>query len=58
VMAPIPMRQAAWARLATDLPADAVDAITEIVPLTELLDRGTAILDGQVRGRWVVDPNA
>ena len=57
VMAPIPMREAAWARLATDLPADAIDSITEIVPLTELLERGPSILDGQVRGRWVVDPN-
>jgi acrylyl-CoA reductase (NADPH) len=35
VMAPIPMREAAWARLETDLPADVVDAITEVVPLSE-----------------------
>lgn len=58
VMAPLAMREAAWARLETDLAADVVDAITEVVPLSELLDRGTTILDGQVRGRWVVDPNA
>jgi acrylyl-CoA reductase (NADPH) len=57
-MAPIPMREAAWARLATDLPADVVDTITEVVPLTQLLQRGPSILDGQVRGRWVVDTNA
>ncbi len=58
VMAPIPIREAAWARLATDLPSDVVDTITEVVPLTELLERGPTILDGQVRGRWVVDTNA
>lgn len=57
VMAPIPLREAAWSRLATDLPSPVVDAITEVVPLSELLDRGPTILDGQVRGRWVVDPN-
>lgn len=58
VMAPIPLREAAWARISTDLPVDLVDAMTEIVPLSELLDRGPTILEGQVRGRWVVDPNA
>lgn len=57
VMAPIPMREAGWARLATDLPTNVVDTITEVVPLTELLERGPTILDGQVRGRWVVDPS-
>lgn len=55
VMAPLELRRQAWQRLATDLRADVVDAITEVVPLSELLDRGTTILDGQVRGRWVVD---
>lgn len=58
VMAPIPLREAAWARIATDLPVDLVEALTEVVPLSELLERGPSILEGQVRGRWVVDPNA
>jgi acrylyl-CoA reductase (NADPH) len=58
VMAPISMREQAWGRLATDLPADVVDAITEVVPLSEVLERGPTILDGQVRGRWVVDTSA
>ena len=30
--------------------------MTEIVPLSELIERGPTILAGQVRGRWVVDP--
>ncbi|HSL74110.1 MAG TPA: MDR family oxidoreductase [Ilumatobacteraceae bacterium] len=58
VLAPIEMRRRAWDRLAKDLPAELIDAMTEVVPLTELLDRGPTILDGQVRGRWVVDTNA
>ncbi len=57
VMTPTPVRDRAWARLGRDLPSDLVDSMTEIVPLSELLDRGPTILDGQVRGRWVVDPS-
>ena len=58
VMAPTSVRDVAWARLGRDLPADTIDSMTEIVPLSELLERGPSILDGQVRGRWVVDPSA
>jgi acrylyl-CoA reductase (NADPH) len=58
VMTPTPVRQQAWARLGRDLPADVIDSLTEIVPLSQLLERGPSILDGQVRGRWVVDPGA
>ena len=57
VMTPTPVRDRAWARLGRDLPADLIDSMTEIVPLSELLERGPTILDGQVRGRWVVDPS-
>jgi acrylyl-CoA reductase (NADPH) len=57
-MTPTPVRDRAWARLGHDLPADLVESMTEIVPLSELLERGPSILDGQVRGRWVVDPSA
>jgi len=56
VMAPTPVRTRAWARLAKDLPAVLVDSMTEVVPLSELLERGPGIVAGQVRGRWVVDP--
>ena len=58
VMTPTPVRDVAWARLGRDLPADTIDSMTEIVPLSQLLERGPSILDGQVRGRWVVDPSA
>ena len=57
VMTPIPIRNRAWARLGRDLPAAMIDSMTEVVPLSELLERGPTILDGQVRGRWVVDPS-
>jgi acrylyl-CoA reductase (NADPH) len=58
VTTPTPLRTVAWRRLAAELSADLVDSMTEVVPLSQLLDRGPTILDGQVRGRWVVDPSA
>jgi acrylyl-CoA reductase (NADPH) len=58
VMTPMVVRNRAWARLGRDLPAAMIDSMTEVVPLSELLDRGPSILDGQVRGRWVVDPSS
>ena len=58
VMTPTPVRDVAWARLGRDLRADTIDSMTEIVPLSRLLERGPSILDGQVRGRWAVDPSA
>jgi acrylyl-CoA reductase (NADPH) len=57
VMAPRSVRDSAWARLAAELPAELLGSMTEIVPMSELLARGPSILDGQVRGRWVVDPS-
>jgi acrylyl-CoA reductase (NADPH) len=58
VMAPIAEREAAWARLAEELSGDQLDAMIEVVPMSELLGRGDAIMAGQVRGRLVVDPSA
>ena len=57
VMTPTPTRVEAWDRLAGLLPSDVLASITEVIPLSELLDRGPSILAGQVRGRWVVDPH-
>ena len=45
-------------RHARGLPRDALDAITEVVPLGEMVARGSDILDGGARGRVVVDVNA
>jgi acrylyl-CoA reductase (NADPH) len=58
VMTPLAVRHRAWARLGRDLPAAMIDSMTEVVPLSQLLERGPTILDGQVRGRWVVDPSS
>ena len=57
VMAPIEKREQAWRRLATDLPTDRLDEMTEIVAMSDLVEKGPQILAGQVRGRIVVDPS-
>jgi acrylyl-CoA reductase (NADPH) len=54
VMAPLAARRQAWARLATDLDAGALAAITEVVPLAAAIDKAHALMDGKVRGRIVV----
>ncbi|MDE1931332.1 MAG: oxidoreductase [Alphaproteobacteria bacterium] len=55
VMCPVPQRQAAWARLARDLPLDKLDAMTETARLADLPDLAPTILKGGVRGRLVID---
>jgi len=57
VMTSTAVRNRAWARLDRDLPANLIESMTEVVPLSELLERGPTILAGRVRGRWVVDPS-
>ena len=58
VYCPSEPRREAWQRLAHDLPRDTLDAMTELVPLGDVVARGNDILDGGVRGRVVVDVNA
>ena len=55
VMAPKARREAAWQRLAQDLDTAKLDAMTKVVPLSELPSLAGEILTGQVRGRTVVD---
>ena len=57
VMCPSAPRREAWQRLAHDLPREALDAMTEVVPLDQAVARGHDILAGGVRGRIVVDVN-
>ena len=57
VMTPTPIRVAAWTRLASLLPSEVLTSMTEVIPMSQLLERGPSILAGQVRGRWVVDPH-
>jgi acrylyl-CoA reductase (NADPH) len=55
---PAGARQAAWDRLARDLPLDKLDAMTTVIGLDGLDAAADRILKGQVRGRTVVDVNA
>ena len=54
VRAPQEERAEVWSRLAADLPLDALDAMTEEKPLSDVIALGERILAGEVRGRVVV----
>ncbi|WP_421187781.1 MDR family oxidoreductase [Aeromonas sanarellii] len=55
VMAPRPLRQQAWARLAEDLDLTRLHLLTREVPLSQVVALGDAFLAGQVRGRILVN---
>ncbi|MBX9472062.1 acryloyl-CoA reductase [Microcella sp.] len=50
----LPLREQAWARLATELDADVVDRIARPIPLSEAQSAATDLLAGRVRGRLSV----
>lgn len=54
VMAPLPLREQAWARLARDLDPARLELIVEEVPLEGAIAKADALVSGQVRGRVVV----
>ncbi len=54
VMAPKAKREAAWARLSSDLPTDKLDALTATRPLADVTALAPDIVDGKVRGRVVL----
>ncbi|HML14633.1 MAG TPA: MDR family oxidoreductase [Xanthobacteraceae bacterium] len=54
VMCPLKIRREAWNRLASDLDRGKLAAMTSEVSLGQVLDFGSAILEGRVRGRIVV----
>lgn len=58
VMQPFANRLTAWQRIATDLPMDKLESMIVPAALADLPQLGRAILQGQVRGRVVVDVNA
>ena len=58
VNAPQDARLRAWARLATDLDLDKLARATHVVSLAEVPGLAVPVLQGQVRGRTVVDVNA
>ncbi|MBT9455546.1 MAG: oxidoreductase [Burkholderiaceae bacterium] len=58
VNAPQPLRLQAWSRLATDLDLDKLASATSVIALAEVPRIAEQVLQGQVRGRMVVDVNA
>lgn len=57
VMCPVPERQTAWARLATELDLDRLALATTEIGLGEVMDAAARLMAGEVRGRLVVDVN-
>lgn len=55
VMAPKAERVAAWDRLARDLDRDKLTAMATTIGFDDIIDAASAIVDGKVRGRLVVD---
>lgn len=55
VMAPLAKREKAWQRLARDLPTAKLKELTRVEPMSNLPALAKQILDGQVRGRVVID---
>lgn len=55
VMAPKPRRITAWNRLARDLQASALDLIATEIPLSAAIEKAAELMEGKVRGRYVVN---
>lgn len=55
VMCPVARRQEAWGRLQRQLPDSALGEISELISLDQVDDYANRIVNGQVRGRVVVD---
>jgi acrylyl-CoA reductase (NADPH) len=54
VMCPLDTRREAWARLASEVDAAKLDAMTSEIDLSGVIDAGRRIVEGGVRGRIVV----
>ena len=54
VMCPLPHREAAWRRLASDLDRNKIAAMANEIGLDDVIDAGRRIVEGEVRGRIVV----
>jgi acrylyl-CoA reductase (NADPH) len=55
VLCPRADRLDAWRRLSDDLAIDKLEALTEEIGLTQVIDRAAGLLEGRIRGRIVVD---
>ena len=57
VMAPVELRQRAWARLASDLDTDLLESVAQEISLEEAAAAGADVLAGKIKGRLIVDVN-
>ena len=55
VMRPYDDRVGAWARIASDMPKQALADMSKVIHLSDLPEAGAAILKGKVKGRLIVD---
>lgn len=58
VMQPFENRKQVWERIASDLPMDRLEAMSQAATLEDLPELGRDILKGKVKGRVVIDVNA
>lgn len=58
VMCPADRRSRAWQRLATELPLDLLDSLTEVEPMSRIHELAEDIIAGRTRGRVVIDTHA
>jgi acrylyl-CoA reductase (NADPH) len=57
VQTPRGRRLEAWQRLSTDLDPASLDALTDTIGLSDVIDAASRVLDGRIRGRLVIDTN-
>lgn len=55
VMAPLALREEAWARLVSDLDIAKLDSLSSEIGFDGIVDAAHAIIDGKIRGRVVVN---
>ena len=58
VMAPMAVRERAWADLAELIDIKQLDKATTVEPMTRVPELAGAILKGQIKGRTVIDVNS
>jgi acrylyl-CoA reductase (NADPH) len=58
VLVPPDERQAAWERIARDLPTEVIERTITTIGMGDIAAYSLAITNGQVRGRVVIDVNA
>ncbi|CAM3849792.1 Acrylyl-CoA reductase AcuI [Vibrio aerogenes CECT 7868] len=57
VMCPVPVRQAAWEKIAQLADRTVLDSIGMLIGMNDVIETAQQLLDGQIKGRVVVDVN-